>query len=96
MRATFDAELFLWQGDATSWTFLRLPVDLADAIRDEQPQPRRGFGSVKVNATIGTSQWSTSVFPEKESGSYLLPVKKQIRAAEHVDHGDRVTVSLEI
>ncbi|CAM3561323.1 DUF1905 domain-containing protein [Smaragdicoccus niigatensis] len=96
MAWTFESELFLWQGDASSWTFLRIPLDVADAIRDEQFGPRKGFGSVKVLATIGDSQWSTSVFPEKESGSFLLPVKKQVRTAERVAGGDPVTVRLEL
>lgn len=95
MRWTFDAELFLWHGDAVAWTFLRVPVDVADEIRDHSG-PRPGFGSVRVSATIGGTTWAMSVFPEKESGSFLLPVKKQVRTTECVEDGDIAKVTIEL
>src|SRR5919112_6396397 len=48
---------------------------------------RRGFGSVKVEAAIGASRWSTSVFPQK-GGTWFLPVKKAICRAEGLGEGD--------
>ncbi|MBD8505657.1 DUF1905 domain-containing protein [Hoyosella sp. G463] len=96
MRWVFDADLFLWHGDAVSWTFLRLPLDVAEEIDDRQAGPRAGFGSVRVAATIGATTWHTSVFPDKPTGSFLLPIKKQVRAAEGIAEGDTVTVALEI
>ena len=56
---------------------------------------RRGFGSVKVNAEIGGSRWSTSVFPQKE-GTWFLPVKKAICRAEDIVADDPVSVRLEL
>ena len=56
---------------------------------------RRGFGSVKVEAAIGASRWSTSVFPQK-SGGWFLPVKKAICRAEGLEAGDQVAVRLEL
>ena len=55
----------------------------------------RGWGSLKVTATIGESRWSTSVFPAKDTG-WLLPVKASVRKAEGVSEGDIVEVSLEL
>jgi Domain of unknown function (DUF1905) len=55
-----------------------------------------GFGSVRVQVRIGETVWVTSVFPEKVSGSYLLPVKKAVRAEEGIDDGDRVKVWLSV
>lgn len=54
---------------------------------------RRGFGSVKVEAAVGESRWSTSVFPQK-GGGWFLPVKKAICRAEDLAEGDEVAVSL--
>ena len=54
---------------------------------------RRGFGSVKVEAAIGGSRWSTSVFPQK-GGTWFLPVKKAICRAEDLAAGDEVQVHL--
>lgn len=56
---------------------------------------RRGFGSVKVEAAIGASRWSTSVFPQK-GGGWFLPVKKAICRAEDLAAGDEVAVRLEL
>ena len=54
---------------------------------------RRGFGSVRVEAEIGDSRWSTSVFPQK-GGGWFLPVKKAIGRAEGLEAGGEVTVTL--
>jgi Domain of unknown function (DUF1905) len=54
---------------------------------------RRGFGSVKVEAVVGDSCWSTSVFPQK-GGGWFLPVKKAICRAEGLAAGDEVGVRL--
>ena len=88
----FDAEIWLWDADA-AWHFLSLPENVADEV-EEQAGPRRGFGSVPVQVTIGSSTWSTSVFPDRKRGTYLLPVKKSVRSREGVEAGDRVTVEL--
>jgi len=80
-----------WSGDA-AWYFLALPVDLADEIRARTEHV--GFGSVRVTATIGSTSWSTSVFPDKQTRSYVLPVKAAVRRAEAIDDGDVVTARL--
>ncbi len=38
-----------------------------------------GFGSIRVTARIGETAWATSVFPDKASGGWVLPVKKAVR-----------------
>ncbi|NYD79274.1 DUF1905 domain-containing protein [Arthrobacter cupressi] len=57
---------------------------------------RRGFGSVKVTATVAGTSWDTSIFPDSKSGSYLLPVKRSIRMAAGLREGDSVEVGLDI
>lgn len=93
---TFSATLWEASGEA-SWVFVTLPEGVSDEILDEVPR-RPGFGSVKVTATIGATEWSTSLFPSKELGSYILPVKRAVRVAEGLDVGDeaRVTVEVEV
>jgi hypothetical protein len=56
---------------------------------------RRGFGSVKVEARVGDSRWSTSVFPQK-GGTWFLPVKKAICRAEGLAAEDEVEVRLQL
>lgn len=93
MKWTFSTDVFAWDEEGPSWRFLRLPVEVADEVRDVAGEPA-GFGSVHVR--IGGTAWATSVFPEKASGSYLLPVKKSVRDREGIDDGDRVTVRLDV
>ena len=90
---TFDAELWRHDGNA-AWFFVTAPPDAHDAIDEQAPFPRAGFGSVKVEATIGSSTFSTSVFPG--SDGFVLPVKKAVRKAEGIDDGDTVRVTLRI
>jgi hypothetical protein len=93
----FDAELWIWdarRGD--SWTFVTLPVEASEEIRDLTDGPRRGFGSVRVRAAIGGSTWTTSIFPDGTRNAYVLPVKRAIRRAESLDAGDTATVTVEL
>lgn len=53
----------------------------------------RGFGSIPAKAQIGKTKWNTSLFPTKE-GTYLLPVKLNVRNEEGIDTDDVVTVRL--
>ena len=55
----------------------------------------RGFGSLKVVATVSGSTFKTSVFPSKELG-WLLPVKASVRKAEGLAEGDAIEVVLEL
>lgn len=90
----FSAELWEWTGDAP-WVFVTVPVDDADEI-DELVPHKRGFGSVKVAATIGTTAWSTSIFPDKARQSYVLPVKRAVRQREGLDVGDTADVAITV
>lgn len=91
----FDAELWIWDARRTdSWTFVSLPVEASEEIRDRAAEPRRGFGSVRVRATLGGSTWTTSIFPDSARGSYVLPVKRTVRTAEALDVGDVATVTV--
>lgn len=95
LRYTFTATLWLYSGEG-GWHFLTLPDTVAAEIREDTVTLRRGFGSVKITATIAGHRWSTSLFPDTKSGSYLLPVKKAIRTAAGIEAGDEAMVDLEV
>jgi hypothetical protein len=44
----------------------------------------------------GATTWNTSIFPDAASGSYVLPVKRQVRDREVLDAGDTVHLTLEV
>ena len=57
---------------------------------------RLGFGSVRVHAAIGTSTWTTSIFPDSVRNAYVLPIKRDIRKAQALDPGDVATLTVEL
>lgn len=90
----FDATTWEWTGKA-AWTFVTLPVETAQDIRYFSG-PRRGFGSIRVEATLGNSRWKTSIFPDSKRNSFLLPLKSAVRKAEKIRTGDTVRVNLRL
>ena len=77
---------------------------LHDSIEDQGVTPDEidarfghragGFGSVRVEATIGATTWQTSIFPDTRRRTYVLPVKKAVRAAEGLADGSSADVTL--
>ncbi len=104
MTETFHHKgpLWLWTSDKApaSWHFITIDGEVGDAIKATSIMRRleggrvRGFGSMKVTATIGGISWPTSIFPAKDLGGWVLPVKASVRKAEGIIAGDVVTVTL--
>lgn len=90
---SFDAELWLSDGHG-GFHFLDLPEEMADVIDAEQADRRAGFGSVRVEVTIGSTTWLTSLFPDTKRKTYVLPVKKAVRTAEQLEIGSVAHVDL--
>ena len=93
--------LWRWTGASGTgtWHFLTLDGTAGEALSDTALMRKlegmsRGWGSLKVVATIGGSRWNTSVFPSKDSG-WILPVKAAVRKAEGLGEGEEVSVELE-
>lgn len=93
--------LWRWTGGTNgTWHFLTIDGEVGEALSATALMRRleglsRGFGSLKVLATIGDSAFRTSVFPSKADG-WMLPVKAAVRKAEDLAEGDEVTVVLEL
>jgi hypothetical protein len=83
----------LWQHHGGTWHFVTMPGDLTDDVK-ARVGATRGFGSVRVEATIGGTTWKTSVFPATDG--FVLPVKRGVRDAEDLDVGDVADVTLDI
>jgi hypothetical protein len=99
----FTGPLWQWRGKAkdgspssTAWHFITITGDVADAVRAAAPGRSAAWGSVYVTVSIGKTRWQTSLFPSKEAGGWLLPVKAAVRKAERIAEGDEVQVTLSI
>jgi hypothetical protein len=91
-----DFESELWEHDGQgAWCFVTVPPEPSEDIRLSGAMPA-GFGSFKVEVTVGSTTWRTSVFPDNRSEGFVLPVKKAVRRAEDLEVGDLVSVSLDV
>lgn len=89
----FEAKLWKYSGKA-AWYFMTLPVQVTEDIDYFFSLDKKGFGSLPVKVTIGQTTWKTSIFPDKKRGSYLLPIKADVRKKEQLNEGDLVFVIL--
>jgi len=93
MQVTFTAPVERHAHGRATIHLVTLPDDEADLLAS-LGIPRGGFGSIKVNATIGDTSWRTSIFPT--SDTFILLVSRKLLAAEQIDVTDEVTVRLNV
>ena len=89
------SEVWLYPG-MVGWHFLSVDTKKAALIRKKHGSGSRGFGSLPVTVTLGKTTWQTSIFPDKKSGTYLLPLKAVVRKKEDILAGDTISFFLEI
>jgi len=95
----FTGTCWLWQSEKAAWHFISLPKAQSEEIQffhENLDQKKRGWGAVKVRATIGETTWETSIFPSKEYDTYILPIKAEVRKKEQIVVESDVSVSLQI
>ncbi len=94
--------LVRWQGERGTYHLVTFKGDAAEQVamharlRRLELGARRGFGSVKIFATIGDTRWSTSLFPQDKSTEWILLVSRKVMAREGLAADDAVTVKLEL
>ena len=100
-RFTASGEVWIWNGSGKDgepakgrWYFMSVTGEVAEGIRSASAGRSGGWGSVKVEVEIGTTRWTTSLFPSQSAGGYLLPLKAAVRKVEKIDEGSRIEVSL--
>jgi hypothetical protein len=74
----FRAKVWVYNGP-TPWHFVTLPKNIATEIKLFHSGLAKNFGTISVLATIGHTTWKTSVFSDTQSGSYVLPLKAEVR-----------------
>ncbi len=99
----FKSKVIIWRegyqdkDDSGLWRFARVPEDISDKIKEMQKgRLRRGWGAIYAKAKVGKSEWVTSIFPDRHSTTYILPLKKQIRYAENLYDGIDINISIAI
>jgi hypothetical protein len=78
------------------WRFLVVPKKISKDIKEKYSDLAAGWGSLRVGVSIGKTEWKTSIFPDKKSGTYLLPLKAPVRKAESIADGDKVNLTIKL
>ena len=91
---TFTASMWRWKDGA--WRFVTVPEDVSDEVDEVVGDATGGFGSVRVEVTVGATTWRTSLFPSTNAGAFVLPVKKAVRTAEGLGDDDPVEVTIHL
>ncbi|MFO7546786.1 MAG: DUF1905 domain-containing protein [Trueperaceae bacterium] len=81
---------------AAAWHFLTIPEIASAEIRVRFGMMSRGFGSLRVEVTIGDTRWRTSIFYDRTMNGYLLPVKAAVRKAAGLTDGDQVQFVVQV
>ncbi len=91
---TMTEKVFLYPGESANWHFVPIAKKVGMEIKALFGKSVRGFGSRKVEVTIGRTTWQTSIFPDSYSGSYILPLKAAVRKKEDIEIGEKVTFTI--
>lgn len=92
---TIKSEVWLYPG-MTGWHFLGVPKKQSAEIKEKYGTRAKGWGSLPVEVTIRKIIWKTSIFPDKKSGTYLLPLKASVRKKENIFARDTISFSIRI
>ena len=89
-------EVWLYPGETANWHFVYIDKKPSNEITKNFGHKRRGWSSFPVSVTIGKTKWATSIFFDKKSECYLLPLKALIRRKEGIMRGDKINFSIKI
>lgn len=89
----FSAKVWVYPGKG-GWHFLTLTSAASKEVRSLVQGT--SWGMIPVLAEIGDTKWKTSIFPEKDSPQYVLPLKADIRKKEGILPDQKINASVTI
>jgi hypothetical protein len=96
-EAAYKVRTRVWRYPGVGgWHFITLPEKYSEEINFRFGMRGKGWGSIPVIAIIGETEWTTSIFPDRKSRGYLLPVKAEVRRNEKIKSNDMATVTVRI
>ena len=93
LQFSFRTTIIEWRGPAP-FVYAPVPGPLAAEIGRIKRQASYGWGVIPVEAEIGGTRFTTSLFPK--DGTYLLPLKLAVRKETGITVGDAVDVEMTI
>ncbi len=95
MDIEFEGTVHRWRNNEGIF-LVSLPNDLSDDIKEISEGMTNGWGSLKVEAKLGSVVWRTSIFPDSKTGCFDLPLKAEVRKKNNIDEGSEVKVQLDV
>jgi hypothetical protein len=95
VKYAFEAKVFRWEANP-AFFMLSLPLEASQEIHEISEGLTNGFGSLKVEATIGAVTWRTSIFPESKTGCWDLPLKAEVRKKNALVEGSVASVEVSV
>lgn len=92
-KYSFKGKVWKYKGPA-GWYFVTLPKNLSKTIRQKHGLSEEGWGRLKAQASIKSSQWETAIWFDSKAMSYLLPVKAAVRKTAKIADGSSISVTL--
>jgi len=88
MEWTFTGEVIEWRGPAP-YLFVAMTPQESEELKEEA-RSLIYWGQVPVHVTIGSTVFTTALFPK--DGRYLVPLKVAVQRAEAIEEGAVVEV----
>jgi hypothetical protein len=89
-------KVWIYPSETAQWHFVNVPKKESAEITKNFGAVKRGWGSLPISVTIGKTTWTTSIFPDKRFGCYLLPIKSEVRKKEEILVDDDIVFTFKI
>jgi hypothetical protein len=93
VRFSFKTRIIEWRGPAPFF-YAPIPAEHVEELRRVAKAVSYGWGVVPVEARIGKTTFTTSLFPKGET--YLLPLKVAVRRKVNITVGDTIAVVMTV
>jgi hypothetical protein len=89
INITYIFTASVWQHPSPGgWYFVSLPIEFSEEIRQNMKWQEEGWGRMKAKAKIKETLWDTAIWYDTKLGTYILPLKVDIRKKEKIKIGD--------
>ena len=95
MKYQFEGIVRLWPANE-GFYLLPLPREISAEIFEISDGLTAGFGSLKVEARIGSVVWRSSIFPDTKAGIFELPLKAEVRKKNGLIVGSVANCEIEL
>lgn len=95
INITYEFTTSVWRHPSPGgWYFVSLPIEFSEEIRQNMKWQEEGWGKMKSKAKIRETLWDTAIWYDTKLGTYILPLKADIRKKEKIEIGNILDVEI--